>query len=220
MKKMLVVGHKGKMGSVVFDELAKNGFAVVGKDKEDEFSKPEDIYLVIDFGGAESSALSADWCRKNKIPLIVGSTGQNDLQMKFIEDASKVVPVVVAGNFSLGILFVKKMIKELKSLDIEDVCIFEKHHRHKQDSPSGTSLEIEKVVRERLKISPQMLSLRGGCEVGTHSVSLYFGDECIEISHKAFSRKAFAQGVVWVVGLIDRLTDSGLYSFEDVMQKI
>jgi 4-hydroxy-tetrahydrodipicolinate reductase len=107
----------------------------------------------------------------------------------------------------------------LKSLDIEDVCIFEKHHKHKQDSPSGTSLEIEKVVRERFGISPQMLSLRGGCEVGTHSVSLYFGDECIEISHKAFSRKAFAQGVVWVVGLIDRLTDSGLYSFEDVMQK-
>ena len=220
MKKILVVGHKGKMGSVVFEELSKNGFAVVGKDKEDEFSRPEDTYLVIDFGGAESSALSADWCRKNKIPLIVGSTGQNELQMKFIEDASKVVPVVVAGNFSLGILCMKKMLEEMSYLDIEDVCIFEKHHKNKKDSPSGTSLEIEKVVRERLGTSPQMLSLRGGCEVGTHSVSLYFGDECIEISHKAFSRKSFAKGVILVVGLIDKLTDSGLYSFEDVMQKI
>lgn len=220
MKKILVVGHKGKMGSVVFDELAKNGFAVVGKDKEDEFSRPEDTYLVIDFGGAESSALSADWCRKNKIPLIVGSTGQNDLQMKFIEDASKVVPVVVAGNFSLGILCMKKMLEEMSYLDIEDVCIFEKHHKHKKDSPSGTSLEIEKVVRERLGISPQMLSLRGGCEVGTHSVSLYFGDECVEISHKAFSRKAFARGVVLAVGVMAKLEGSGLYSFEDVIRKI
>ena len=217
MKKVMVVGYNGKTGSVVFEELAKAGFVVVGKGRNDDFLNPEEIEVVVDFGGAESSVFSAGWCMKNKIPLVIGSTGQTTEQMQVIQSASDCVPVIMAGNFSMGIWFIKKMLKTFKCLSVDDVCIFEKHHKNKKDSPSGTSLELEKKIIEALKVKPQVLSMRGGCEIGTHTVSFYFGDECIEICHKAFSRVAFARGVVLAVKKIKNIDKTGLYSFEDIM---
>ena len=78
-------------------------------------------------------------------------------------------------------------------------------------------MELANVVKSELEINPQILSLRGGKELGTHEISFYFEEECIEISHKAFSRTAFANGVVLVANNINKLTTNGLYSFEDVM---
>ena len=217
MKKILVVGHHGKMGSVVFEELKRAGFIVVGKSRNDDFLPACEIEFIVEFGGAECSVVCADWCMKNGVPLVVGSTGQTKAQMQVIVDASKNVPVVVAGNFSLGILAIKSMIKKLKMLNIENVCIFEKHHKNKKDSPSGTALELAQVVEQELAIKPQILSLRGGKEIGSHVISLYFEDECIEIKHRAFSRIAFAKGVVKVAEHMSKLANNGLYSFEGVV---
>ena len=214
-KKILVVGANGKMGSMVC-EVLKNYCEIIKFAKGDKMDK-FGADLVIDFGSAESSVLSAEYCLKNRVSLIVGSTGQSESELQKIRQVAKVAPFMICSNFSIGVAILKKCIKKILQVDVSDICIFEKHHKHKKDSPSGTSLEIEKVVRERLGISPEMLSLRGGCEVGTHSVSLYFGDECIEISHKAFSRRAFAKGVILAVKKIKNIDKTGLYSFEDIM---
>ena len=105
MKRIAVVGYKGKMGGAVFNHLKTKGFAVVGVDKDDSLEDLSGVGLVIDFGGAESSAISAKWCEKNGVAIIIGSTGQTDEQNEIIESASKKVAVLKAGNFSIGIFF-------------------------------------------------------------------------------------------------------------------
>lgn len=217
MEKILVAGYQGKMGSVVFETLKSAGFDVVGKGHGDDFDHIGKVKLVIEFGGAECSACCAKWCKENRVPLVIGSTGHSAEQVGLINDAAKETVVVMAGNFSLGIWCTKQMIKMLKTVGVTEACIFEKHHKNKKDSPSGTALELANVVKNELKINPQLFSLRGGKEIGTHEISFYFEDECIEISHKAFSRTAFAKGVVLVAKNINKLESNGIYSFEDMM---
>ena len=219
MKKIVVVGYKGKMGSVVFETLKAQGFNVFGKDKEDDFDCFCDVSLVIDFGGADSSVESANWCKKHKVNLIVGSTGQTESEMQQIKSVAEHVAVMIAGNFSVGVLMMKKMIELMRFCEVEDVCVFEKHHKHKLDAPSGTAKELQAQIEKQLFKTPQILSVRGGQEVGTHTIDFYFGSEVIEISHKAFSRDAFAKGVVLAVLFMQKVTGCGEFCFEDVFFK-
>jgi len=219
MKRIAVVGYKGKMGGAVFNHLKTKGFAVVGVDKDDSLEDLSGVGLVIDFGGAESSAISAKWCEKNGIAIIIGSTGQTDEQNKIIESASKKVAVLKAGNFSIGIYMLKKMMGVLKDTTLSSICVFEKHHAQKVDCPSGTAIELGKVIYENFGIEPQMLSERGGKEIGTHMIDFYFADEVISVSHKAFSREAFVLGVVRAVEFMLRQSDAKQYCFEDIFDK-
>ncbi len=219
MKRIAVVGYKGKMGGAVFNQLKVKGFDVVGIDKEDSLEVLTNIDLVIDFGGAESSAISAKWCAKNGVAIIIGSTGQSDEQNEIIANASKNVAVLKAGNFSVGICMMKKMIGVLKDAKLSSICVFEKHHAQKVDCPSGTATELEKVIYENFGVKPQMLSERGGKEIGTHVIDFYFGDEVISVSHKAFSREAFVFGVVKAVEFMLKQNKAKMYCFEDVFDK-
>lgn len=220
MKNIIVVGYKGKMGGVVFDTLKKRGLQVLGKDASDKFDDFCDVSLVIDFGGAESSVESAKWCRQNGVKLIVGSTGQDEGQIKEIYEAGKVVPLVIAGNFSVGVLMMKKMIALMKNCEVDDVCVFEKHHKNKKDAPSGTAKELQVEVEKVVFKPVQMLCERGGQEVGTHSVDFYFGSEVLTLVHKAFSRDAFAGGVCLAVEFLKGVSTQGVFSFEDIFDKM
>lgn len=219
MKNIIVVGHKGKMGRVVFEKLKMMGFDVVGKEKDDSWDAFCGASLVVDFGGAKSSVESAGWCKKHKVKLIVGSTGQNECEMQEIKNASIEIALMVAGNFSVGVLMMKKMIEMLTVCGVEDVCVLEKHHVHKLDAPSGTAKELKAHIEKFLLKSPQMLCERGGQEIGTHRIDFYFGSEVVQISHKAFSRDAFANGVVMAVRFMQNVEGCGEFCFEDVFYK-
>ena len=116
------------MGTVVFETLAKN-YSVIGIGRNDEIF--DRVQLVIDLASAESSAKYAEWCKTRKVPLIIGSTGQNAEQMKSILNASKETPIFMAGNFSMGANNLKQALKSLITQDAQDVIIFEKHHKTK-----------------------------------------------------------------------------------------
>lgn len=211
--KIALVGYKGKMGSVVFEALAKN-YSVIGIGRNDEIC--ENVQLVIDFASAESSAKYAEWCKQRKIPLIIGSTGQNTKQMESILSASKATPIFMAGNFSVGANNLKSALKNLITQDAQDVIIFEKHHKTKKDAPSGTAKEIAKFITHNFNIEPNIVFERGGKEIGTHLVDIYYENELVTIEHKAFSRQAFADGVMKAVKFMQKVTKSGFYSMEDI----
>ena len=219
MKKIAVVGFKGKMGKVVYDTLKAKGFEVVGVGRGESLNNVGIVDLVIDFGSAESSVESVLWCKKNSVSIIIGSTGQNKEQNQKIENASQSIAVLKAGNFSFGIVFFKKIIEILKSVEMSSICVFEKHHEQKVDCPSGTAIELSKVVFENFGVNPQVLSERGGKEVGTHNIDFYFGDEVISVSHKAFSREAFASGVLKAVEFLIGYDDVGMIGFEEIFGK-
>ena len=192
-KKILVVGANGKMGSMVC-EVLKNYCEIIKFAKGDKMDK-FGADLVIDFGSAESSVLSAEYCLKNRVSLIVGSTGQSESELQKIRQVAKVAPFMICSNFSIGVAILKKCIKKILQVDVSDICIFEKHHRAKKDAPSGTAVSLEKFIKALSKNDVQVLSERGGEEIGTHRVDFYLGSELISISHQAFSRKVFADGV-------------------------
>ena len=212
--KIAVVGANGKMGKLLCEKL-NDKFDVLKITRECKLDK-QNVCLVVDFASAESSVESAVWCAKNKVPLIVGSTGQTNFQKDEILKASEKTPILIAGNFSVGILLLKKLLKTVDFELVEDIVIFEKHHKNKKDEPSGTALELENLIRSKTSRHADVLVERGGKEIGTHKIDLYFENELISIKHQAFSRECFADGVLLAVEFMFQQKERKLFSFEDV----
>ena len=219
VKKIIVVGAKGRMGSVVAQTLKDDGFEVLEIDKESPFDENKQADMIIDFASAVSSVESAKFALKHKIPLIIGATGQSIEQKQFILSAGEYIPVLLCSNFSVGIAKLKSLIRDILKLNIENVCIFESHHKNKLDAPSGTALELLDVVNKDFIGDIQVLSERGGMEIGTHKIDFYFGAEKLTVSHQAFSRQAFADGVLIAVKNMANL-GAGVYNFEHFVQNI
>lgn len=214
-KKIVVVGGNGKMGSAVCKKLAEK-YEVFVIDRGMTMLNSAD--LVIDFGSAESSVASAKWCSENKVPLIIGATGQTNKQKKYIEKMSTNTPIVISENFSQGLILFKKALFEILNKNIQDIIVFEKHHRQKKDLPSGTAKNIVKFIETNYSGKIQVISERGGQEIGTHIVDVYFDNEVISLSHKAFSRDVFAVGVCRVVDWFfdGKIKENKLYSYEEI----
>lgn len=195
MKKIAVVGYKGRMGSLITKELQKSyGVAKIGR--EDSLSDTKDVSLVIDFASHESSLNSAEFCLKNNIPLIIGSTGQTEEEDKRIEEISKKVKIIRKANFSKGIDILKTFILQVIKVSPDRFEIIEKHHKNKKDSPSGTALELEKTIRQNFDGDIKIKSIREGEEMGEHEIVAFFGDEKLSFKHNVYSRNAFIVGVV------------------------
>ncbi len=177
-------------------------------------------------------------CAAAKVPLVLGTTGHTAEQLAAIDAAAKQIPIVMASNFSLGVNLLFKL-AELAGgvLNTDyDAEIFEAHHRHKKDAPSGTALSIGESVakgrgttlqkdavwarhgetgaRETGKIGFSVL--RGGDIVGDHTLTFAGPGERIELTHRAHDRMAFASGALhaarWAVGKAP-----GRYSMRDVL---
>ena len=214
-KKIILVGAGGKMGSLIHKSL-KDDFEIIPIEKQDNIWNFESD-LVIDFGSAQSSEESAKFCFQNKVPLIVGATGQTQKQIDLILKVGEVAPVMKASNFSLGVLFVKNMLAQI-SKHADDICLFEKHHKHKKDSPSGTAIELKTLIENNTSKSVSVLAQRGGDEVGSHTIDFYFSGEVVSLSHQAFSREAFVQGVKKAVYFLLEQKMPRVYEFGEIIK--
>jgi 4-hydroxy-tetrahydrodipicolinate reductase len=177
-------------------------------------------------------------CAAVKCPLVLGTTGHDAAQLEAIAGAAKHIPIVMASNFSLGVNLLFKL-AELTAgvLGVEyDAEIFEAHHRHKKDAPSGTALSVGEAVakgrgttlakdavyarhgdtgaREIGKIGFSVM--RGGDIVGDHTLTFAGNGELFELTHRAQDRMAFASGALhaarWAIG-----KPPGKYSMRDVL---
>lgn len=214
--KVAVVGANGKMGREVCKILQKD-FDIIKIDIENSLILAKNADLVIDFAGADSSVESCRFCESVSIPIIIGSTGQSENQILQIQKFSEKIPVMLCSNFSVGV-FLQKQISNLilNSVDA-DITIFEKHHAEKKDSPSGTAIELQKNINSKSDKLVPILSERGGKEIGTHRIDFYFGDELISVSHSAFSRTAFADGVLIAAKFMITKTEPRQYLFEEAI---
>ncbi len=195
MKKIAVVGCKGKMGSLISKELEKD-YIICGVTRENCLEDFEDVSLVIDFATHESSLTSAEFCLKKGVPLIIGSTGQTEQENERINEISKQILVIKKANFSRGIEVLKMFIENVSKLKPDRFEIIEKHHKHKKDKPSGTALELEKFIKEKCDCDIKIYSIREGEEMGEHSVVVYIKDEKLVMKHNVYSRETFVRGLV------------------------
>ncbi|ASQ48570.1 MAG: 4-hydroxy-tetrahydrodipicolinate reductase [Leptotrichia sp.] len=171
-----------------------------------------------------------------KVPVLVATTGHTEEQLKKIEKAAELIPVIKATNTSLGVNIVNEIVafatKLLKDFDIE---IVEKHHNRKIDAPSGTASTLLEIVKENLNDGNDyrtvygregyskraekeigVHAIRGGNIVGEHTVIYAKNDEIIEIKHEALSRKMFSDGAVKAIEFLSG-KNAGKYTMRDVL---
>lgn len=199
-----------------------------------EWQHPCDV--LVDFSVPEGTAARLVTCLDRGIPMVTGVTGHTADQLAAIESASRVIPIVKASNFSIGVNLlldlVGRVAKELG--DDFDAEIVETHHRHKVDAPSGTALAIlDEILSatgrtrkdavfgrhghtgERPKGQIGVHSVRTGEIVGAHEIQFSGLGETLTLAHTAHSRDTFAAGALraaaWVVGKAP-----GLYAMRDV----
>lgn len=214
--------------------IGNKGVMVTG----DLLGAAESADVIVDFSGANGTKANMEKYKKAGKPLIIGSTGLDDSQIKAIEELSKNIPVILSSNMSMGVNLLAKLTEMAAGILGEDfdIEIFEAHHKHKKDAPSGTALTLGKaaakgrnislenaavyerygITGERQQGSIGFQALRGGDIAGDHTVFFCGDGERIELTHRASSRQTFAKGALraakWLKG-----KPNGLYSMNDVL---
>ena len=177
-------------------------------------------------------------CGKIKKKVVIGTTGFTKKEENIIKKYSKKIPILKAGNMSLGVNLLMYLTEiASKSLDSNFLTkVFEVHHRNKKDHPSGTALmlgkgiavgknkDFYKLIGKRYlnkKSFPygkkiNFNSLRKGSVIGKHEVSFSSGKEIVSLNHEAFDRALFSEGALtaarWIIG-----KKPGLYSMRNVL---
>jgi 4-hydroxy-tetrahydrodipicolinate reductase len=241
MTKAIIMGAGGRMGNALI-ACAKN-FADIdivgqlgrGDDLKGVISKAD---VVIDFSVHTASPKIAGLCAKNKKAIVIGTTGHSDAERNAIAAFQSAIPMVCASNFSTGVnalFWLARKAAEILGPDY-DLEVVEMHHRMKKDAPSGTAktlaeilagvrkLQLDKAARygrvgiigERKPSEIGIHSIRGGDVVGDHTVIFANGGERLELTHKASSRRTFANGALraalWVVK-----QKPGIYDMQHVL---
>jgi 4-hydroxy-tetrahydrodipicolinate reductase len=195
-----------------------------------------DVY--IDFTSPAATRAVAAAAARHRRAAVIGTTGLGPADEAAVEQLSRVAPIVVAANFSLGVNLLLGLVKQAARAlgPTWDAEVVEAHHHAKRDAPSGTALMIAKAIaaghgvdydavkrhardgdvgpRPRGEIG--VASIRGGDVIGEHTAYFFGAAERIEISHRATSRAIFATGAlraaVWAVG-----QPPGRYDMLDVL---
>ena len=193
---------------------------------------------LIDFTRPEGTLSYLKACRDYKTKMVIGTTGFDEQGKQTIEEASKEIAIVFAPNMSIGVNATLKLLALAAQLlnSGYDAEIFEVHHKHKIDAPSGTALIMGEVIANEWGKNLNDIAdwarhghtgarqdghigfsvARGGDIIGEHTVMFCGAGERIEIAHKSTSRATYAQGSCKAsIFLKDKAT--GLYSMSDVI---
>jgi 4-hydroxy-tetrahydrodipicolinate reductase len=199
------------------------------------FSKSD---IIIDFTVPKCTLDILRIAAKFKKKVVIGTTGFTQKEENLIKEYSKKIPILKAGNMSLGVNLLMYL-TEIASKSLNDIYlskIFEVHHKHKKDYPSGTALmlgqgiadgkneNLDKLIGKKFlnrKSFPyakkiNFNSIRKGEIVGEHEVTFSSGKEIIKLNHEAFDRALYSDGALtaakWLVG-----KKPGLYSMRDLL---
>ena len=169
-----------------------------------------DADLLIDFTLTGGPEVAARWCAGHRVPLLSGTTALSDADEAALQHLAKQVPVMWAPNLSYGIALMNALVRSAAGALGGDagIHVTETHHVHKLDAPSGTALALAETADEARQHAGDsdaitFTSIREGEVVGEHTMSFSFGDEVLEITHKALDRDIFVHGALkagqWLV---------------------
>lgn len=215
-------------------ELA--GIGAVGLPVTAELERRVDV--VIDFSTPEGLVRIAEQCADRRIALVAATTGLTREQRESVLAAAQLVPLVLAPNMSLAVNLAMKLVEQAGRVlrnypDGVDVEIIERHHRFKQDAPSGTALKFGEVIagvmgqtehrhgrHGRLGPRPRheigYHSLRTGDNVGEHTIVFGMLGETLELTVRGHTRDSYAHGALAAAKFL-ATQGAGLYSMADVL---
>jgi len=226
---LLLLG-RGKTGSLVAEVARQRGHDIRVEGAAENaggaaltVERLHGIDVVIDFTAPSCVVAHIEACVSAGKNMVVGTTGWYDE----IERVRRLVEehgagFVYAANFSVGVNLFLDVTRAAAAALRHDYSgqIFERHHVHKKDAPSGTAIAIQRVVREASgkKQDLEITSFREGDVVGMHEVVLESAADRIYLCHDAKSRQGFADGAVraaeWLAG------KKGFYEFKDVWREL
>jgi len=261
--RVIVVGASGRMGRMLVRAVTESGYACVvgatersgsewvGRDAgelagvetlgvrlvDDVNTCPESDVL-IDFTAPKATLKHAAFVADRNISMVIGTTGFEPDQLQQLRDTLSGSAVVMAANYSVGVNLALSLIRRAAQVlgDDYDAEIFEAHHKHKIDAPSGTALAMgqslaagrgvnlvdvsvlsrQGMIGARKAGSVGFSVVRGGNIVGEHKAMFIADEERIEINHIASDRMVFARGAVraanWLSG-----QPNGWYDMQDVL---
>jgi len=236
---IILYGCSGRMGQVVSKVVKQfpNCSIVYGVDRNagtnkligqqnrhgyPVYASPDDSQeagdVIVDFSSHEAVGRVLTFAQDKKIPVILATTGITHTEQMEINKASTEIAIFQSPNFSLGINLMAACLEMMvpvleKNFDMD---IVEKHHMGKKDSPSGTALFLEKIMKKSslLHHNINVHALRAGTIPGEHTIIFAGPDEMIEIKHTALSREVFARGAIeaaeYIIG-----KSPGLYTMAD-----
>jgi 4-hydroxy-tetrahydrodipicolinate reductase len=264
MIRVVVAGASGRMGGHILRLVhAEDGLAIAGATERAGFPPGLDAAgaaglapigvpvvvdlgealapgadVVIDFTSFEASAAHAEVCARQRVALVIGSTGFTREARARVEAAAARIPIVLSPNMSVGVNVLFALVRDAARAlgEAYDVEIVEMHHKKKKDAPSGTAVRLAEVAADALGRDPSrdlayarhgmigerpareigVQTLRGGDVVGEHTIYFAGEGERLELTHRATSRDQFARGAVraarWIVS-----QPPGLYDMADVL---
>jgi len=225
--RLTLIAPNGRMGRAVADAAEADGGFTIDADHGD---------VIVDFSAPAALQASLDRAVSAGVPILIGTTGLDDLAANRIEIASREVAVLRAANTSLGIAVLSDLVERAASMlgTDWDIEIVEMHHRMKADAPSGTALALGdaaargrggKATEERFRLGTGLTrepgaigyaALRGGTVPGDHDVVFAGSDERVILPHRAESRTIFARGAL-AAARFRQGKPAGLYSMRDVI---
>ena len=251
--KLLVTGCMGRMGQQIITSVKKDqNFKLVALTESKKINKKingikvdlnsETLFknadLIIDFTIPRCTFQVLKIATKLKKKVVIGTTGFTKKEENLIKTFSKKIPILKAGNMSLGINLLMYLTEIASSSLGRNFLskIFEIHHKHKKDYPSGTALMLGKGIAVgknknfysllgkkylNKKTFPygkkiNFNSVRKGEIIGEHEVKFSSGKEIITLNHEAFDRALYSEGALsaakWLIN-----KKPGLYSMRSLM---
>ena len=254
-----VSGAAGRMGREITSEVESNSDFVLTAALESETNPsigefaeksrevriaaefdPAKVDVFIDFSMPAAVIKLLSECRRHKIPMVIGVTGLSEDEKSLIAEAAKDIPIVAAPNMSLGVNLMSDIVRYIAEvMENFDTEIFEAHHRHKKDAPSGTALRLGEIIAKargqkladvavydrhgkdsaRKKDDIGFSVMRGGDIVGEHRVVFANEDEQLEIVHRATGRNTFVMGALLACDFVAEAAP-GLYGMGDAISAI
>tara|TARA_A100001011_G_scaffold75683_1_gene77777 strand:- start:4078 stop:4854 length:777 start_codon:yes stop_codon:yes gene_type:complete len=255
MKKisLAITGCMGRMGQQIIKSVrSDNSFKIVSLTESKRINKRikgikidqnteqslKKANLIIDFTVPKCTFEVLKIASKLKKKVVIGTTGFTKKQEDLIKTFSKKIPILKAGNMSLGINLLMYLTEIASSSLGKNFLskVFEIHHKHKKDYPSGTALMLGKgIAIGKNKNFYNLLgkkylnkktfpygskinfnSIRKGGIIGEHEVKFSSGKEIITLNHEAFDRALYSEGALsaakWLIN-----KKPGLYSMRDLM---
>ena len=255
MKKinLAITGGLGRMGQQIISSSKKNKkFRIVSITENRVLNKKvsglklqinsknafKNAQVIIDFSTPKCTLEILKIASVMKKKVVIGTTGFSKKEEALIKKYSRIIPILKAGNMSLGINLLMYL-TEIASKSLGDKFlskVFEIHHKHKKDYPSGTALmlgrgiatgknkEFYRLIGKKYlnqKSFPygkkiNFNSLRKGEIVGEHEVAFSSGKEIITLNHEAFDRALYSEGALAAAKWLNN-KKPGLYSMRDVL---
>ncbi|MCK5688868.1 4-hydroxy-tetrahydrodipicolinate reductase, partial [Myxococcota bacterium] len=170
-----------------------------------------EIDLVIDFSAPAAVAHITQLCAESATPCIIASTGLSESDFQLIAEVSHSTAILQAANLSVGVNALLALVEDAARAlgDDFETEIFEIHHRHKKDAPSGTAKALGESIRKAQSGRKDVLgrcgsgearaldevgyaALRGGEVSGEHTVYFFADGERLELTHRAATPDIFA----------------------------